>query len=593
MQRFQKFIAAYFIVIGMLALIAIIPGGTLLMLIVTMMGLPLFGIPGLLTAAAPTIFIYSTAAFAVFVAATEPKRNYVAISIVVLAAIALAVGPGLKTRWDVKNFADKVSANDIIGNAKSKPKTIELIGDISSGLYKYGEEVGDKRAPCPEICRRLLFGGEVEWVRMTSVPQVDAGRRHGPTFQVDYRLEHRESCPQLYPTGTDIDKAVRDRVAGGDCIVMDVAGAAKPDVTMSFLTLYRKQEHPRRPVTDRPSTIESVKELRVEESSSPTPVLIRTQTTANPIALPFYIGSEFHMQGGYNGPVLGRVEITHNSSDMALILRETFGFIVAPIQPFSKDDVAKLTDRILSLPPDTNPALSSQQQQVLADDLKDRVRKFRLTSADIDFVMRILQDSRISELPIGAAIQGAIRDEPARFTLAIPLMLDRIETPALQSTGQYRGALAWSLLAFPAEALRPHREQILRILDNEQNGTTGPLLARVGELGISDATARIEEQLKSKSSDVRRFAALAVCRAGVDAWATLEPIALAHLAESKPSDKLHDDDRKLILALVRFGKKTLALEALARLLTRDQDNAQKRLDTFEANFTPNRCRDFL
>ena len=596
MRRGQKFLIYYFLFFGALSVIAVIPGGALFVLILTGMALPLFGMPGFLVIVSPTILLYSVSLVPLWLALTAPHRRPWRTAIAVLIPVAVAVGPGLVARFQVWSFAQRTNRDDFTNVALGHPKTIEIIADELTEFFANG--VGDTRVPCGDACRRVLFNQEVEQVRLTKAPAVFRGSRpSAPRFSVSYHIEHRPSCPDLYSPNAAVDKAIRDRLAAGECLIFDTGDNERREATLDFTTLNHWQLNPVGGDMQAPTgaIIERVLRLQIAQQqagAAAVRVQQRTEIKALAASIPFYIGFEMHMQGGYNGPILGRDVVIENPADLTTVLRQTFGFAVADIAPLSGADAVKLADQIFSLPHDNYPTLSREQQGLLADIVAGMAKKPDLAAADFNFVLRLLNEPRIGEATIGFNIQKVVQRYPSNFTTAIPVMLDRIETPALQSDGRYQTSLSWTLMAYPADILRPYRDQIVRIVEKEKSGPAGPLLARISELGEPPVDL-IAERLKSKAPEVRGFAALAICRADSEAWPALEPLALAHLADGTMDSRLQDDHRKLILALVRFGNKAVAAEALARLLSRGQEDAQKRLATFEPGFGADRCRDFL
>src|SRR5204862_6711412 len=135
-------------------------------------------------------------------------------------------------------FGVRASKDDMRRPAATKPRTIELIGDGASGLFVYAQAVGDNNASCNEICRRMLFNGEADWVRMTRTPDIRMNKRSGPTWSITYHIERRPSCPQIHPEGIPIEKAVRDRLISGDCLIAQAGDTAAPDATVKFTTRY-------------------------------------------------------------------------------------------------------------------------------------------------------------------------------------------------------------------------------------------------------------------------------------------------------------------------------------------------------------------
>ena len=364
----RKFLTIYFIVFGALSIIAAIPVAALMVLLFTSMALPLFGAPGFLVIASPTILLYSSALVPLWRALAVPDRRIWRIAIAAAAGVpivaAIAIGPGLLSQTEARQFGARMSKGDFSRPVAAKPKSIELIGDFASGMFASGK-AGDAYSPCNEVCRRLLFNGEADWVRMTRIPDIYMKKRSGTTRSVTYHIEHRNSCPELFPTGTPIEKAVRDRLIAGDCVIAEVGGDNAPDATVKFITRYFNQSYPKAPPDNGPNfaIIETVKDLVIESRASGTlsPVVQQTETVARALALPFYIGYELSMQGGYNGPTLGRDKLVMNAVDLAQEMREALGYELPEISPPPAEDNRQIAERILALPPDANPLLSAQR----------------------------------------------------------------------------------------------------------------------------------------------------------------------------------------------------------------------------------------
>jgi hypothetical protein len=507
---------------------------------------------------------------------------------------AIAIGPGLVSREETRLFAAQMGKDDMSRPATPKPNSIELNGDGTSGLFVYGETVGDANASCNEICRRLLFNGEVDRVRMTRTPDIYMNRRAGSTRSVTYRIEHRESCSQAYPNGTNIEKAVRDRLIAGDCLIAEVGGGADVAATVQFTTRYFNQSYLVKLPDNAPAhaIVVTVKDLHIDsrQDSALVPVLRQSETVALTLAMPFYIGTEMHMQGGYNGPTIGRDKNVTKPVDLAQVLRETFGFKIGEISPPPPEDAAKLAERILALPPDANPKLSAQQQDALNDVLVAIAKQPALSDADVDFVRRIIADHRVTEAKLGVVLQDMFRKYTARLESLVPVVLERISTPVPESVGHYQSMLGWSLANYPAEVLRPYRDNMIAVVEVQPDWPSSGVLTRLAELGGDEAVNLVIQRLDSKS--VRTFAAVAACRASAESWPALEPAVLAHLAP-RGGNSLQDDERPLLLALVRFGKKELVTEMIEKRGLFDHKRTLERLAKFEPGFAPEYCRDGL
>ena len=107
-------------------------------------------------------------------------------------------------------------------------------------------------------------------------------------------------------------------------------------------------------------------------------------------------------------------------------------------------------------------------------------------------------------------------------------MLERISTPVPESVGHYQSMLGWSLANYPAEVLRPYRDNMIAVVEVQPDWPSNGVLTRLAELGGDEAVNLVIERLDSKS--VRTSAAVAACRASAEAWPALEPAVLAHLA---------------------------------------------------------------
>ncbi len=98
MRRGRKFLTIYFVVFGALSLLAVIPGVPLMVLLLTSMALPLFGAPGFLVIASPTILLYSSALVPLWRALAVPGRGIWPIAIALAAGFPIAAGNRNRTR---------------------------------------------------------------------------------------------------------------------------------------------------------------------------------------------------------------------------------------------------------------------------------------------------------------------------------------------------------------------------------------------------------------------------------------------------------------------------------------------------------------
>jgi hypothetical protein len=576
----------YLIVLGLLSVLAQIP------IVVFSVAILTFGAGGALLIASPTILLYSLAVLLVWPEPDEPRRGSWIVCACLVAA-AVAIGPGALSHIAADRYGVHASLDDFARPGFGKPTTIEIVSDEISGVFQYGQDAGDKRAACSEVCRRLLFNREVERVRMAKVAAAPNDPRPPAAWSVTYRIEQRESCPQAYPAGTQIDKAFRDRLVAGDCLIAETESDGRMDATVSLTTLHHWQRDPVPPgEAPRLATVQMLKRLLIEqrgEDGTAAQIALRHETTASTVALPFYFG--YQLQGGDVGQTIGQRVHVINPVDLAQALRDAFGFKVAPVEPPAPEDPSKLADRILS--PPTTPNLSAQQQESVYDVVAGMSAQPSLSDGDIDFVRRVIADPRVTEGRLGGAFLGMFRKHRARLEPLLPVVIERLEIPVPERIGHYQNSLGWAAAEYPTEALLPYREQIVAIVEAQNEWPTTGLLSRVGELG-GDTSDLIVRRLDANSDTVRQFAAVAACRASDDIWTKVEPVALAHLEAAAEINRLQDEDRKLILGFIRHGKRSVIAELIANGYKQDRPQMMRiQSSRLEVGFTPDHCRDLL
>ncbi len=342
MKTGRKLLIAYFIVLAMLSALAQSALGVMIVVVLTLG----FGTPLLI--AAPTLLLYSVALLPAGLAMTHRPRRALTIVAALALPLGVAVVPGAISQTCADRYADRIGRQDFARAGQAQPRSIELIGDVYDwGVFEGSFRVGDQRAPCSALCRVLLFNREVERVRMTKhwgdrAPQ-----------SVTYHLEHRDSCPPAYPAHTGSpEKAFRDRLDAGDCLIAEAESASPMEAAVSFTTLYSRYRQNIPPADAPPLTrIDSIKRLVIERredgSAKPVPVVVRTETTIAMLTLPFYFGYEESMAGHTGHIIAPLVKVTHQIDlvdalrhtvkdthpDLDDALRDAFGFKIAPIEP--------------------------------------------------------------------------------------------------------------------------------------------------------------------------------------------------------------------------------------------------------------------
>ncbi|MBR0851819.1 hypothetical protein JQ543_29060 [Bradyrhizobium diazoefficiens] len=584
-------------VFGALSAIAAIPNALFWLFIVS---IPLLGAPGFVVLAAPTILIYLLAIAPLVLARTAPNRP-VAIGLVaigLLIPVGIAIVPGWISEQRATEFIARMSADDVSGTADGKPRRIELIGNSASGLFEFNQGIGDKTATCNQICARLLFNGEVDWVRVTRMPDASVLLRKETARSVTYRIEHRDFCPDAAPAGYVVEKVVRDRLISGDCLIAEAGGNEAADATVRLSTNYSSKSYPPAPFPDAPDfvLVDSIKQFQINMrgTDDASPLRRQTETAVLVLAKPYYIGTEMHIQGGYSGPTRGRRRIVARLIDLAGSLRAAFGYEIGDIAPAKSDSVRAVAERILAIPASAAPVFSTQQQDVLVEALKATAKQASVSSADIELVSHIVTDDRMKISTAALSIQEMLRKNPGLYRPLIPVVLDRMSGPGDQTTSHYKSMLGWSLSDVSTNDLRPYREKMIGIVEAQPDWTTYGVLTRLAEFGDDDATSLVIRRLDPGGSrrSSPEFAAIAACRASMQAWPALQPAVLAYLA-SKTRNRLDDDESPLLLALVRFGQKAQAVDIVHKRGLSNGARVIERLNRFEPDFDPRRCRDRL
>ena len=344
MSTGQKVLLSYFVVLLLFSTVAQTDFGIIIVIILT------FGYGMPLLIAAPTLLVYSVALLPAWFGLTHRPYRTLTILAALLLPLGVAVVPGAISQTGGDRYADQMGRRDFARAGQGQPRSIEFVGDVYDwGVFERSFQVGDQRAPCSALCRVLLFNREVDRIRMTKY------WRDRPSQSVTYYLEHRDSCPPAYPVHTaSPEKAFRDRLDAGDCLISETDSTSPMEATVSFTTLYDRYRYDIPPADAPPLVrIDSIKRLvieqREEDSVKPVPIVLRTETTIAMLTLPFYFGYEESM-AGHTGPIIAPlVKVTHQIDlvdalrrtvkdthpDLADALRDTFDFKIVPIEPLN------------------------------------------------------------------------------------------------------------------------------------------------------------------------------------------------------------------------------------------------------------------
>jgi hypothetical protein len=342
MRPGRKLLISYFIVLALLSALAQSALGVMIVVVLTL------GYGTRLLIAAPTLLLYSVASLPAWLAMTHRPHRAATTLAALLLPLGVAIVPGAISQTGGERYADQIGRQDFARAGQAQPRSIEFIGDVYGwGVFEGSSQVGDRRAPCSALCRVLLFNREVDRIRMTK------SWRDRASLSVTYHLDHRDSCPPAYPVRTaSPEKAFRDRLDAGDCLIAEAESTTPMEAAVSFTTLYSRYRQDIPPADEPPLVrIDSIKRLVIERSeegsAKPVPVVQRTETTIAMLTLPFYFGYEESMGGDTGHIIAPLVKVTHQIDlvdalrhtvkdthpDLADALRDTFGFKIAPIEP--------------------------------------------------------------------------------------------------------------------------------------------------------------------------------------------------------------------------------------------------------------------
>jgi hypothetical protein len=220
----RRFLIVYFSILVVLSLASYVPGLVFAAAIVTV------GVGAFALIAANTILLYSAALLPAHIVLRSPLRvpsKIAGFALLLLIPATIARAPGWLSRQLAEQFAREMSLGDYEQPALGRPKSIE----IAAG------ETAARAPPCEDICQRLLFNREVERVRLVRLPFPTAPRG-AASSAVAYSIAQQSPCPQVFPRGAQLDKTVRDRIVGGECLIATVDDQSQPDLKLTRTTLY-------------------------------------------------------------------------------------------------------------------------------------------------------------------------------------------------------------------------------------------------------------------------------------------------------------------------------------------------------------------
>ena len=283
--------AAYLGCTGVLAVLAItVPG-------LVLAGLFLGIVPGIMLAAAPTLFLYSVPWWAVRelllrgsalvvrpesdTGKTALRRAVGGFAIVILAIPAILVPRTLNARIERAAEALRAEDREITGPLALPPVVAVVINERDS-----------KTLECDTICQRLLYNGavsrivEADTIPPTTVEAFWIERRIGrcpdaPFPVLDIRW------PNDWQKGKYPEQRVQDRIAAGECLIKGNGNIEEAALTISYQQIKKGVSIFSQPWELAPDTVSAA---RLEITERDGHVLYRrTEVTAAPLAVPLTI----------------------------------------------------------------------------------------------------------------------------------------------------------------------------------------------------------------------------------------------------------------------------------------------------------------
>ncbi|HEY2981456.1 MAG TPA: hypothetical protein VGJ22_09770 [Anaerolineales bacterium] len=555
----KTFLKIYFAVLLAFSAITLFPDLTLMVLLLTFgLGLPLVFVP--------TILLYSIALAPILLLLSAPRRYWIFLPLMVLPALALAFLPAELSRRQLRDYLGDQKRSDVTNLAAAeRPSVVEFVEEGASGPYGRRE---DLYTPCDEICARLLLNGEVRKVRIKRL------FRDGRRVSLTYWTEMRNECPtESLPGAVDHSGPVSQMRSAGTCLLASRDDAEPAQVRITSSSWQAPARDPDLAALIYPGP---KRRLVVENITQAKPVLIwqQTELTIEELRTPFFIAYDITSLSGHKGRgwVPAREKHVHDPIDATEALRRSLGFALTPVsqaatipaQPHQESAPPRVSAApVPPRPPVVEPRpVLAGEELAAANALIKRLMpsmvgpRRELAPDDVERVRQLIADPRVTGL---AHFNLLLTDYPSALTRPLlTTILDRLEIRHGKPDDQYRSYLAHAASVLPAADLRPHREQIFRLLQEEDDWPVIWLLRRAGELG-GDPSQLLTMHMASSSPRAREAAAIAACRLGPPLASPVVPDLFEGLhrdsADQATPSEVH---QRMLLALARLGEKEAA-----------------------------------
>jgi hypothetical protein len=474
-------------------------------------------VPGIILTFTPSVFLYLLL-FGIGWFGLRGKPPLVAAG----TGLALVIAVG----WLLPEVLNEAAREELAGAFRREvvephaPRSWRTVALQTVGPTAQGE--------CNDVCRLLLFNGEVERVLVLNAPDAPAaGRRTSPPpTPALFRIERSGSCAadkNKYRSRfgdqwlerrkmDEIDRAVRLRAATGECLMMEPAGGTVADLTVRLL----RQREPAGGLRLLPATVNA---NGIELNVGGRVVLRRVNLKASLYNRPLHLEP---IQNGLemSGWKWGRREfVSGKEVDVEQALREGAGFQLDPLSGVSPKQLRAELNAAL----DRRELPADDAVFLLVEDFLKELRE-NISPEEAALVARVIRDSRFTAFGL---LGDSILQHHNVAGPALDAMLDRLQELSREKGFRRYRQLEERIDALPPGALRapdPRGEALLA--DEEVRAASPHLVVRLAERGPSAAPVLVgymksrwtPQQLRRDGYDRDAQAALAgLCRIGVDA----------------------------------------------------------------------------
>jgi hypothetical protein len=456
-------------------------------------------LPGIILALAPTVFFYLLIfSIAWFALIRQPAPLGAGAGVVAVAAVALLLPEAM---------------NQAAGRELENPgrRDIHEPGALARAWRTVAlQPMGfSTRAACNDVCRLLLYNGEAERVIVLPPSGPPPARRRPPAPHppVLFRIERAGSClaeKELHRLDygdrwlarsrpDDINKAVRWRAATGECLVMEPASGAVPDLTVRLI----RQGVPASATRLRLSPAEVAAtgiELIVGGRVVLRRLALRTAFFKRPLHLePIENGLE--MTGWRWGR---RNYVSGQDIDVEEVLRDAAGFDLNPLSGASPQ----------RLRAELNSALNHRELPakdaafLLVEDFLKELRE-EVSPDEAATLARIIRDPRFTTF--GLLGESILKRQNAAAA-AQDAMLDRLMALAREKGRRHYRQLEERIAALPPGAFRQPDPRVDALLSDDAVRADSPhLIVRLAERGPSAAAVLVGFMRARWSSKQTRF----------------------------------------------------------------------------------------